>query len=610
MRWLGRREHDSAEITVVIRRLPDPTDLSAAVAAAEAAGVGVVVVEDDEPIEVGTPFWMWQTSDDELTPDGPRRLLAALGSSDFAAGRRRVHRRGARPPGPSSSMDLFPTGKVFRTGVFPSGVPPEPAALVSATRAVIEDPVIDEHDRDSALPLEQQRRFAIPDVADVVALVAARPSLRSAAAVDLLPDGARASVGAGAAYLAALRPLADELDGDDPLVAAVRSGNLDEVGGVLADREDEAFSTPAKRAFADPPPIVPRRVVLESFHGRAISDNPLAIARALDRRYDDLELVWVVDTDDVVVPTGWGGVRRGSTEHGLALATSQVVIQNAAAPAWFAKRPGQIHLQTWHGTPLKRIGEDRGPGDFATWKHRRMVAAQAASWDGLISPSPYCSMIFRSAFRFDGPMWEVGYPRNDVLTAPPIGVRDGVRRSLGLEPRDRAVLYAPTWREYLGRRDNKPLYLDSEQLVAELPEAVVLVRGHYNATREPLAYDGRSRVVDVTRYPDIADLYLAADALVTDYSSVMFDFAITDKPILLLTPDLAQYRDVERGFYFPLEERAPGPLVPDTAGVIAALAAEDTHAPARAAFRAEFAPWDDGLAADRVVDRIADLARW
>ena len=106
-------------------------------------------------------------------------------------------------------------------------------------------------------------------------------------------------------------------------------------------------------------------------------------------------------------------------------------ITNAGAPHWWQKKTGQIHLQTWHGTPLKRIGEDRGPGDFATWRHRRRMALQAAGWDAMISPSPFCSEHFRSAFRFDGRFLEVGYPRNDVLLDP---TRSDVVRTPGACP--------------------------------------------------------------------------------------------------------------------------------------------------------------------------------
>jgi CDP-glycerol glycerophosphotransferase (TagB/SpsB family) len=359
------------------------------------------------------------------------------------------------------------------------------------------------------------------------------------------------------------------------------------------------------RVYAAPPrPTYDATVVLETFRGRSVGDNPGAIGREILDRGLDLDLAWVVDDPSVVVPDGTRALPRRSERWYDALGGARVYVGNAGAPYWFSKKTGQVHLQTWHGTPLKRIGEDRGPGDFQTWRHRRRIALQAAGWDAMISPSPFCSEHFRSAFRYDGRYLEVGYPRNDVLLDATRGaqVRARVRAALGLSDGDRVVLYAPTWREYVGVRDPKPLYLDAEALVRAVPDAVVLLRGHYNATHQPDVFRGESRIHDVTRYPDIADLYLAADVLVTDYSSVMFDFALTDKPQVLLVPDLDQYRDVERGFYFELEDAAPGPMVTTTEEVAAALTADDTHAARRAAFRERFSPWDDGRASARTVD--------
>ncbi len=196
----------------------------------------------------------------------------------------------------------------------------------------------------------------------------------------------------------------------------------------------------------------------------------------------------------------------------------------------------------------------------------------------MVSPSPYCSRIFRSAFGYDGPMLEIGYPRNDVLVRDDGDRRRQVRQRLGLADDDQVVLYAPTWREYLGVRTSKPVYVDVERLTSALPDAVLLVRGHYNSTGQRDLFEGDERVHDVTRYPDVADLFLAADALVTDYSSVMFDFVLTDRPVVLLVPDLEQYRDVERGFYFDIESRAPGPLVTTTDEVVEVLRGPDEHA--------------------------------
>ena len=182
-----------------------------------------------------------------------------------------------------------------------------------------------------------------------------------------------------------------------------------------------------------------------------------------------LDLVWVVDDPSVDVPEGMRAVARRTPGWFEALAGAHAYVSNAAAPPWFAKKPGQVHLQTWHGTPLKRIGEDRGPGDLNTWRHRRSLARQAARWDGFVSPSPFCSEIFRSAFSYDGPMLEIGYPRNDLLLsgraperahADPAPARDRRRPARGplrahlarvpRRPRQQAVVPRP---HPAGRRD-------------------------------------------------------------------------------------------------------------------------------------------------------------
>lgn len=373
----------------------------------------------------------------------------------------------------------------------------------------------------------------------------------------------------------------------------------------LTARERSAVGQRSLRSAAARAPARPRTVLIEAFHGRSADDSPGPVAQALRRLAPDLDLALVVDDPRVRPGEGVRAVARRSTEWHALLSGAAAYVSNASAPPWFAKRPGQVHLQTWHGTPLKRIGEDRGPGDLQVWRHRRDVAAQAAGWDALVSANPLSSQAFRSAFGYTGPMLESGYPRNDLLVDPAVRdrARARTREVLGVAPDAHVVLYAPTWREHAGRRDAKPLHLDAPRLVAALPGSVVLVRGHYNAAGAADAFDGRSGVLDVTRFPDAAPLFCAADALVTDYSSVLFDFVLLDRPVVLLVPDLERYREVERGFYLDPADRAPGPLARTTDEVVELLRGADTGTAARAAFREEFCPWDDGHAADRV-------ARW
>jgi CDP-glycerol glycerophosphotransferase len=169
------------------------------------------------------------------------------------------------------------------------------------------------------------------------------------------------------------------------------------------------------------------------------------------------------------------------------------------------------------------------------------------------------------------------------------------------------VLYAPTWRD---DRTELVDYLDLTEFAADLPpDHLLLVRGHSRTLGSGPELQG-SRLLDVTSYPDVADLMLVADVLVTDYSSVMFDFASTGKPMVFFTPDIAHYGDVLRGFYFDLAADAPGPLVRTHKELLAALsdldAIKDAYAAKYTAWQQRFTPHDDAHAAERVVQRLFD----
>ena len=170
---------------------------------------------------------------------------------------------------------------------------------------------------------------------------------------------------------------------------------------------------------------------------------------------------------------------------------------------------------------------------------------------------------------YRGTILESGYPRDDALSfEPSAATLDRIRRRLGVPAGDRIVLYAPTFRDGVGRMVSE---LDHEALVRALgPGTTLLIRGHRYTVKHGGDVDG-DRVVDVTTYPDVTDLYLIADVCVTDYSSLMFDFTITGKPILFFVPDLAEYRDTMRGTYFDLGEVCPGPMLATTDQLVEAL---------------------------------------
>jgi CDP-glycerol glycerophosphotransferase len=355
-------------------------------------------------------------------------------------------------------------------------------------------------------------------------------------------------------------------------------------------------------------------IVFVSWKGKQCGDNPRAIADELRRRGDDREHIWAVTDTSAAAPEGARLVLTGTEDYFEALGRSRYVIANDDMQSSYRKRDGQIYVQTWHGTPLKRIGFDIEQPQFISGvSYFDQLADDVAKWDLLLSPNPFSTPIMRRAFRYDGEIYESGYPRNDVLRSGDAGlVAAAVRRRLGLPDGKRVVLYAPTWRDnqyYASGRYRFDFRLDLERAWQELgDDYVILVRGHHHMADDVPAGPRPGFAINVTGYPDISELFLVSDVLITDYSSVMFDFAPTGRPILFFTYDLEQYRDNLRGFYFDFEATAPGPLLATSDEVLAAVKDADTVAAAYrdryAAFAAKFCPLDDGKAGARACDKI------
>lgn len=353
-----------------------------------------------------------------------------------------------------------------------------------------------------------------------------------------------------------------------------------------------------ERRYATRPAGTENAVFFESFYGRNASCNPLAIDRELARRAPGITRYWSVVDLSVRVPDGAIPVVEGTPEWWRARGAARLLVVNDWLRRRFARRKGQTVLQTWHGTPLKRLALHR-PG----FDPRRMAAVvrESRRWNVLLAQNPYAATILGKAYAFlTRPIWIEGYPRNDVLVN---GDGSATRAALGIRPDERVLLYAPTWRD---DRDEIVDFVDPAALAAAT-DAVVLVRGH-SRTLVPGKDAEGPRVIDVTRFPDTSQLLLVADALITDYSSVMFDYSVTGKPMFFLVPDMEHYRGELRGFYFDLAAHAPGPVVRTQDELVAALNDHDPSAYAQRydAWRAKFNARDDGHAAERVVSRIID----
>jgi CDP-glycerol glycerophosphotransferase len=388
-------------------------------------------------------------------------------------------------------------------------------------------------------------------------------------------------------------------------------GVLVNLAAPLAEEEMGAFGQQQLRRWyaSDEHRLDPDAVYLQSYTGAAATDSPLAIHRALRTLRPDLQLLWAVADRSTVVPEGARPLLMRSREWYAALARSRYLVTNVDMDTWFVKRPGQRLLQTYHGYPSKTMGLAAWRAkNFTPLRVERQLARTSGTWDLLLTPTPAMDVHYRREYRYEGEILATGYPRDDVLVGPEAGrIRADTRTRLGVGDGQRVVLYAPTWRDDLAtnfRAAAMPATFDVEAAAAALGDGfVLLLRGHRFHRRRPVV---GGRILDVTDYPEVNDLVLAADAAVLDYSSLRFDFALTGRPMVFLVPDLDRYATGVRGFLFDFRSSAPGPLVSSTHEVVERL--RDVDALTRACqadldrFNSEFNPLQDGHAAARVVD--------
>ncbi|XMN08675.1 CDP-glycerol glycerophosphotransferase family protein [Streptomyces griseobrunneus] len=413
--------------------------------------------------------------------------------------------------------------------------------------------------------------------------------------------------------------------GDSALALERRNGDRLTVvaGGALPVAERSAYS----RRLLHASHYRARRTTLPLLDTvlYAGGDSPRAVHAELVRRGTETEHLWVTGTAPgrtTHVPPGARAVPVHSAAWYEALARSRRIVTDEQLPAWFERRPGQTVVQTWHGTPLGRFGTGLAETLYADHQHLATLAHRSAQWSVLVSPSRFATPLLRRSLAYEGEVLEAGSPAADVLFPPDRDkAAEEVRRTLGIPEDHRVVLYAPTYRDHLAHppsaspdpsdRTAPGPYrwdpaLDPHALARTLgPGHTVLVRRHPRVTGG--VQDGPG-VLDISHHPGAAGLLLIADVLVTDYAGLMFDFALTGRPMLFHTYDLEHYRDTVRGFCLDFETRAPGPLLVTTEEVaqalrsIGALAAR--HADAYESFRRDYCDLDDGRAAARVADRL------
>ncbi|MFJ4078513.1 CDP-glycerol glycerophosphotransferase family protein [Streptomyces iakyrus] len=357
-------------------------------------------------------------------------------------------------------------------------------------------------------------------------------------------------------------------------------------------------------------PVHPHLAVFAAYWNRGVACNPAAIAAKLAELAPQIHAVWVVTEENAaLLPTGTDHVVPGSRRYWEVLATAKYLVNNVNFENAVVKRPDAIHVQTHHGTPLKRMGIDQMAFPAAAQGlDFKALLERIDKWDFSVSANSHTTRMWERAYPSRYVSLDHGYPRNDVYYTAGADTIRTVRDRLGIAPGRRAVLYAPTHRDYEAGWTPR---LDLATLADRLgDDTVLLVRGHYfyDGAASPLTGLRRTgRIIDVSSYDPVEELCLAADALVTDYSSIMFDYANLDRPIVIHADDWETYRTT-RGVYFDLMDQAPGPVARTQQELTEILSTDawrdESAAKTRAVFRRRFCEYDDGRAAERVVRRV------
>lgn len=352
-------------------------------------------------------------------------------------------------------------------------------------------------------------------------------------------------------------------------------------------------------------PIKKNTIVFEGWWGQKYHCNPRAFYEFMDKNHPEFKCIWSMVDERTPINGNGKTVRRKSLKYHYYMATSKYFINNVNFMESYEKRKNQIEIQTMHGTPLKTLGLDV-PGELPTQKDVDKFLRKCNRWDYLIVQSHKAEEITASCYAFKKAFLQTGYPRNDILFAKnnPKDIAT-LKEKMGIPVDKKVVMYAPTWRV----RNQFNINMDVENLKDKLKDDyVMMLRIH------PFAVKGLDEsmlddfIYNMSNYPSVEELYLVSDIVITDYSSVMFDYAILNRPMLFYTYDLEDYRDTLRGFNFDFVAEAPGPLLKESKDVVNAIVNIDTVASeydeALQKFRKKFCEYEKGNACEQIFNKV------
>src|SRR5699024_3650366 len=359
--------------------------------------------------------------------------------------------------------------------------------------------------------------------------------------------------------------------------------------------------------------VHPHMIFYEAYHGESMTGNPYAVFTRLldDPAFQHFTHVWaVVDKatvpDDVKALPNVVIVRYQSREYAKYLAICKYLINDTSFPFYFHKREEQVYANIWHGTPLKMMGMDIKQRAFANHKN---IQRNFLFTDYLVSPNRYTyEKLLKShdiETLFNGQVLDTGYPRVDLMYQAD---KDKLRQQLGVFTAKKVVLYAPTWRGELGNEKNESekILEDVKNIQANIDEGVVLLKAHYY-TEKFFEEQGLGHFLVPNTF-DTNEVLSIVDVLITDYSSIFFEFLRTERPVIFYAYDEEEYQ-AKRGTYLQVSE-LPGPVCRAVDEVVEALNQADEVAVdyqgVRRAFVERFCYHDDGDATRRFVEVVFD----
>ncbi len=359
-------------------------------------------------------------------------------------------------------------------------------------------------------------------------------------------------------------------------------------------------------------------IYFESSTGRNYTGNPKFIYEELLKEGlgDKYTCVWSLVDLSTEIPGNPVKVKRPGFNYLYYSLKSKFWIYDSRHPQFFKKNKKTKYIQTWHGTPLKKLAMDMDKlnmsGDQDIEQYHENFRINTGKWDYLISQNSFSSETFRRAFDFKGEMLEIGYPRNDILVNENNEDKiNSIKEKLGIVADKKIILYAPTWRDdefYEQEKYKFATEMDFKAMENELSEDYILIVKFHYLVKDKLNWDS-DFIIECDESWDIQELYLISDILITDYSSVMFDYAILRRPMLFFTYDLDNYKENLRDFYFDIHT-VPGPLIKTNEELIKTIKElnmedyEREYGQKYDEFQAKYNEFDKGTASKTIIDLI------